>query len=244
MVFAREVEGRELTFGVSGKLIMNAVVLYDHQTDTLWSQFLAEAVEGELAGTRLELLPAQLTAWEAWAERYPDTLALDKRLTARLADPTRLSDPYEGYYRSDRAGILGEANSDDRLPRKALVVGLDWGAAPRAYALAALSGARVVNDSYGGRPIVVTYDAGSGAHGVFSREVEGRTLTLRPSAPLLMEDEETGTTWEQATGAATAGPLDGARLPPLRSFIAYWFAWTDFHPDTELYAAGEEAGRE
>ncbi len=238
MVFAREVDGRELTFGVSGKLIRNAVVLYDHQTDTLWSQFLTEAVEGELAGTRLELLPAQLTEWAAWAERYPDTLALDKRLTVPRADPTQLIDPYEGYYRSDRAGILGEANADDRLPRKELVVGLDWGAAPRAYGVEALSGARVVNDSYGGQPIVVTYDAGSGAHGVFSREVEGRTLTMRPSGALTMQDEETGSTWEETTGAATAGQLAGARLPLLRSFIAFWFAWTDFHPNTELYAPG------
>ena len=236
MVFAREVEGRELTFGVSGKLIMNAVVLYDHQTDTLWSQFLTEAVKGELTGRRLELLPSQLTTWEAWAERYPDTLALDKRLSVPRADPSRLIDPYEGYYLSDRAGILGEANADDRLPRKALVVGLDWGDAPRAYGVQALGGARVVNDSYGGQPIVVTYDSASGAHGVFSREVEGRTLTLRSSGPLTMQDEETGSTWEQTNGAAVAGPLDGARLPPLRSFIAFWFAWTDFHPNTELYA--------
>ena len=39
-MYAREIEGRELTFGVSGKLIMNALVLYDRQTDSLWSQFL------------------------------------------------------------------------------------------------------------------------------------------------------------------------------------------------------------
>ena len=57
MVFARSIEGQELTFGVSGKLIMNAVVLYDHQTETLWSQFLAEGVQGPLTGVRMELLP-------------------------------------------------------------------------------------------------------------------------------------------------------------------------------------------
>ena len=241
MVFARKVEGRELTFGVSGKLIMNAVVLYDHQTDTLWSQFLTEAVEGELAGAKLELLPAQLTTWQAWAERYPDTLALDKSLSGRWGDPSILRDPYEDYYRGDRAGILGEANADDRLPRKALVVGLDWGAAPRAYALATLTDSPVVNDSYGGQPIVVTYDSDSGAHAVFSREADGRALTMRPSAPLAMVDEETGSTWELTTGAATGGALAGTHLRPLRSFISFWFAWTDFHPGTEVYAPDADA---
>ena len=35
---------------MSGKLIMNALVMYDHQTDTLWSQFLGEGVKGPLIG--------------------------------------------------------------------------------------------------------------------------------------------------------------------------------------------------
>ena len=70
MVFARDVSNQELTFGVSGKLIMNALVMYDHQTDSLWSQFLGEAVTGPLAGTKLTLLPAQQTTWSAWKAQH------------------------------------------------------------------------------------------------------------------------------------------------------------------------------
>ena len=44
IVYAREIEGVEHTFGVSGKLIINALVMYDHQTNTLWSQFLIQGV--------------------------------------------------------------------------------------------------------------------------------------------------------------------------------------------------------
>ena len=59
IVYARELEGRNHTFGVSGKLIMNALVMYDHQTDTLWSQFLSRGgVKGPLAGARLEIVPS------------------------------------------------------------------------------------------------------------------------------------------------------------------------------------------
>ncbi|MCI0778986.1 MAG: DUF3179 domain-containing protein, partial [Chloroflexi bacterium] len=92
MVFARSIEGQELTFGVSGKLIMNAVVLYDHQTETLWSQFLAEGVQGPLTGVRMELLPSQLTTWGAWTAQHPDTLLLDRGFGLFR------SDRYEGYY--------------------------------------------------------------------------------------------------------------------------------------------------
>jgi hypothetical protein len=34
-VYARQVEGTVYTFGVSGKLIRNAMVMYDHQTRSL-----------------------------------------------------------------------------------------------------------------------------------------------------------------------------------------------------------------
>jgi len=66
----------ELTFGVSGKLIMNALVMYDRQTETLWSQFLGQAVEGELAGETLGIVASQLVVWstlEGRAPGYPDS---------------------------------------------------------------------------------------------------------------------------------------------------------------------------
>ena len=67
-MYGREINGELLTFGVSGKLIMNALVMYDHQTDTLWSQFLRRGVKGKLAGTELEVIPVTQTTWAAWLE--------------------------------------------------------------------------------------------------------------------------------------------------------------------------------
>jgi len=46
---------------VSGKLIMNALVMYDHQSDTLWSQFLSQGVKGPLLNKKLEIVPAVQT---------------------------------------------------------------------------------------------------------------------------------------------------------------------------------------
>ena len=56
-MYAREIDGTEHTFGVSGKLIMNALVMYDHQTRTLWSQFLGMGVKGPQRGVKLDFLP-------------------------------------------------------------------------------------------------------------------------------------------------------------------------------------------
>ena len=105
MVYAREVRGRELTFGVSGKLIMNALVIFDRETQTLWSQFFGQGVQGELSGAKLELLPAQLLTWDAWKGQHPDTVALDQGGFA--------NDSYMSYYFGDDAGVYGETNSDN-----------------------------------------------------------------------------------------------------------------------------------
>ena len=63
IVYALQFGDETLTFGVSGALIMNALVMYDHQTDTLWSHFTGDAVQGPLVGTKLQVLPAMQTLW-------------------------------------------------------------------------------------------------------------------------------------------------------------------------------------
>ena len=125
-MYARDIEGETLTFGVSGKLIMNALVMFDRQTETLWSQFLGEAVEGPLRGTPLEVVPAVLTRWESWRQLHPDTTALDQ------GGP--VIDAYSGYYFSPQAGVIGERNRDDRLVGKELVHGVVVPQGRKAYA--------------------------------------------------------------------------------------------------------------
>ena len=241
MVFAREVNGQELTFGVPGKLIMNALVRYDHQTESYWSQFLGRAVTGPFDKQRLELLPAQLTTWGAWKAQHDDTLALDKSSTRGGS-----SDPYARYYQSGSAGILGEAHRDNRLDSKELVVGLELGPAQGAYALRHLRERPVVNDVLGGDAIVVTLESQGGAASLFRRETEGRTLTFEPAPGVangqpLMRDRETGTTWTTLSGNAVDGALAGSRLEQLPAFVVFWFAWTDFHPGTDLYQPGADS---
>ena len=228
--------GQELTFGVSGKLIMNALVMYDHQTDSLWSQFLGEAVDGPLEGEKLDFLSVQLTTWASWRDQHPDTMVL----TRGSDTPFESYDPYSPYYSSNSAGIIGETNPDDRLLTKEFVVGLVSETAQRAYPFRYLSATAVLNDSFAGAPIVVTFDTEGGTTLVFDRSVGGRVLSFelieeRGDGQILMRDLETGSIWGSAAGEALSGPLAGERLRQIQSFVSFWFAWSDFHPDTELY---------
>ncbi|MCX8213085.1 MAG: DUF3179 domain-containing (seleno)protein [SAR202 cluster bacterium] len=90
--------GRGVTPHLRGvrKLIMNALVMYDHQTRTFWSQFLGKGVRGTLAGVELDSLPVTQTQWSLWREAHPDTLALNKGGRYRF-------DTYDSYYRGGAA---------------------------------------------------------------------------------------------------------------------------------------------
>ena len=233
-MYAREIQGSVHTFGVSGKLIMNALVMYDHQSDTLWSQFLSRGVKGPLANVQLEILPALQTTWRQWLSLHPDTKVLDKRGRYQ-------SDSYESYYRGGSAGIIGESNKDKRLRGKDLVLGVDLVGAAKAYPFQVMAGQGAINDFFAGQPVLVTFDSLNETGAAFVRSVEGnplhfKTATKNADGVLLLRDQETGSTWQALTGRAIDGPLAGTALERLPSFYAFWFAWSDFHPETELYS--------
>ncbi len=69
-------DGTRYLFGVSGLLYRRNVLMYDRQTESLWSQIAAKAVTGPMAGDSLEILPAEHTTWQDWKTRHPDTLVL------------------------------------------------------------------------------------------------------------------------------------------------------------------------
>ncbi len=185
-MYSRIVNGEEHTFGVSGKLIMNALVMYDHQTRTLWSQFLGKGVKGEFAGTPLDFVPVTHTTWASWLDTHPDTLVLDK-------NGGYSRDSYDGYYRGTAAGVIGETLSDNRLHRKALVVGVNFDEQTKAYPFQEMLGTPIVNDTFGGKDIVVFLEQSTNTALVFDRVVDGRILTFEvlqegPGTQALLRD--------------------------------------------------------
>jgi hypothetical protein len=119
------------------------------------------------------------------------------------------------------------------------VLGVRDGSSTKAYpfgALASRGEAVAVNDEIGSRPILVTYANQPKAARAFDRIVDGQTLTFSvvDSTAFTLTDAETGSQWN-ALGEATAGPLAGSRLEPLAdAWTLFWFAWSVFHPGTDL----------
>jgi hypothetical protein len=65
IVFSRVVDEQILTFGVSGYLLKNNLVMFDVQSNTLWSQLYAQGLRGAYSRQRLELIPSTFTTWGA-----------------------------------------------------------------------------------------------------------------------------------------------------------------------------------
>src|SRR5712692_1673977 len=194
--------------------------MFDRETGTLWSHLTGEALQGPLLGTHLQQVLSEQTTWGRWRAEHPRTLMLS-------VDPIYLRyDPYQRYYDSPDAGILGRKHVDDRLSVKERVIGVRIGGAVKAYSFTALASAKVVDDTVGGVPLVVVFDGASDSGAVYRRDPARRLLTFSPGAGALsMVDAETGSTWDGLAGAATAGTSAGTSLVQIPITYSFWFGW-------------------
>ena len=65
----------------------------------------------------------------------------------------------------------------------------------------------------------------------------GKTLTFDAAnvETSAIVDRETGSRWT-AYGKCVSGRLKGSTLEPLVLEPEYWFAWSEFHRETAIYA--------
>ena len=156
VAFDAEVAGKKKTFGVSGLLYNSDVLLYDRETETLWSQILNEAVAGPLQGKSLKKLPTMNTTWEKWFERHPETLVLSEN-TGFKRDYGK--NPYPGYVQSRQLYFQVE-NEDDRYHPKEMVLGLELNGSYKAYPFSELNkvGKSTISDTFEGRNLIIEFD--------------------------------------------------------------------------------------
>ncbi len=196
MAFDLRVDGRTLELGVSGLLYNSDVLMYDRQTESLWSQLQRRAVTGPLKGLQMVQLPLVHTTWGRWKHENPDGLVLSRDTEfPRNYD----QDPYLTYAVTPRT-MFPVNHRDDRLPTKTTVFGVTEGDAAVAFALDDLvDQPRPVRARVGERELFVYYFP------------DTATLFLTTT-----------------TGEPVAGTM------------AYWFAWSAFYPETELWQPAEQ----
>lgn len=238
-MYSRELEGKTYTFGVSGKLLYDALLMYDHQTRSLWSHITGKAVTGQLKGKQLSMMASmpQIT-WKEWRLNYPNTKVLSVQFDSlhpnlKIEEPK--FDSYARYRAGPNAGISSTQYNDNRLPNKTVVIGVRVNARFSAYPLTAFDRTSVINDVIDGVPVLAFHDNVSGAAAVFMRALEGKILTFEPCGGNVAIDTTTGTRWNLVAGKATEGKLKGKTLDRIPAMNIYWFAWGRYHPETTVY---------
>jgi uncharacterized protein DUF3179 len=156
MVFDRRIGEQSFTFGISGLLYNSDVLMFDRETESLWSQLGMKSVAGPSAGETFTLVPSTLVAWATWQGMHPDTQVLIGDARRQLDYEV---DPYEEYRLSDSAMYPFNAHRDD-LPEKTLVYGILMNGQAKAYPESALAdlGAAPVEDAIGPHEIELTCD--------------------------------------------------------------------------------------
>ncbi|MEO8463322.1 MAG: DUF3179 domain-containing protein [Chloroflexota bacterium] len=250
LAFERTVDGVIHDFGTTGNLRYSDLVMYDRQTESWWQQATGTAIVGELTGTQLRFLPAQIIGLGDFAAAHPDGRVLSRN-TGQQRDYGR--NPYAGYDSVDDP-FLFDGVLDGRLSPMERVVTIGVGAAAIGFPFSELRKVGVATATLDGEPVVAFWTPGTasaldqsriddgrdiGASGVFRPLANGRALTFARASGVesaAIVDQETGSTWS-VTGLATAGPLAGIQLEPVAHGDHFWFAWAAFEPDTTIWQA-------
>lgn len=240
-MYSRELDGKTYTFGVSGKLWRDALLMYDHQTRSLWSHITGEAIQGALKGKVLKpLISMPQIAWKTWQTNYPNTSVLSVPFRGELIESLR-RDSYQRYHSSQDTGVSGTKYTDTRLPNKYLVIGVqvedkNGKKHSRAYPLSQKNPNKLFyNDTLDEVPLLIWHHKESFATAVYNRTVDGTVEEFTHKGDYFAKDSS-GTEWNLITGKAISGKYKGKRLERIPAVNIYWFAWARFYPETTIYS--------
>ena len=225
-------DGRHIRFGTSGLLYRSNKLMFDDETNSLWSTLEGIPVVGELAGSGLQLTRRSMvtTTWGAWRARHPETTVLS--LETGFERDYSEGAAYRDYFATDDLMFQVQAH-DDRLDNKAEVVVmlLDDPAGgdrhPVALDTEFLADRPVFQTEVAGQPFVVVTSA-AGASRVYASE--GRVFEGLDDGQVA---DEAGQRWEVTEDELLAA--DGTRLRRLPAHRAFWFGWFAQFPQTALF---------
>ncbi|WP_267642865.1 DUF3179 domain-containing protein [Haloarchaeobius amylolyticus] len=239
VVYDRVVDGQRLTFGVSGKLADDDLVMYDRETESEWKQSLGTAIAGEYEGTDLTVLPAAMVPVRRFRESHPDGEVLARpggeteagQKGGEAAEPEYDADPYDHYFEMDGFGLGAhrgtggrEWDRDDDIDPKTVVLGVEDGDDALGFPLHRIEESGGVAQATVGETDAVVFVTPEGIHAFAD---PGYAFEPADDGAFAAD----GTTWDGATGESDDGrSLD--RLPARRLFA---FAWQDDHGPDSFY---------
>ena len=156
--------GTVLSFGSAGLIYQGGIVLFDTQSESLWSPFTRVGLTGAHVGTPLPPVQTVLTTWQAWKRRHPETSAfVHTEPLLRLNYEANPAVPSAEYLQNQRLYYPVYGYDIGASPMKLKepvfgVIGIN-GTAARAYPLKLLRETEgPFEDTLNGRAIRLNYD--------------------------------------------------------------------------------------
>jgi hypothetical protein len=239
VAYERNVDGVVLDFGTSGALYQANLVMYDRQSESLWTQFDGRCVLGTAAGAQLFSRPLTTISWGDFRAAHPDGEVLSRE--TGYSKPygrnpygayERREDPVAGFY-------TGEV--DTALTPFTRVIGIDINGSDVAIVRRDLATRGVGIVELGGRSLTVWHHRGTasaldtpriadgrdiGAVAVFIAEINGVSVTFEQRDGMIV-DLGSESVWNPF-GRAIDGPLTGTQLEVVAHHDTFWFAWATF----------------
>jgi len=231
------VNGRAFRLWTSGLLYQSNKLMFDEDTNSLWSTVEGIPVVGSLVGSglRLTFRPVVTTTWKEWRTAHPQTTVLS--LETDFKRDYSEGAAYRDYFSHDRL-MFQVSCTDNRLANKAEVLtfravdgaaeGNTWGGVPIAIEASFLRNKPVFTfDAAGQRFTVVTSPGGANrVYRVSADFPAQRTVNAIRDAQ--------GRTWQVTEEALVAAHDPTQRFPRVPARRAFWFGWYAQHPETIL----------
>jgi len=222
-------DGVDYALGTSGFLYRSNKLMYDRETQSLWSTLRGEPVIGPLADRDITLTRGYVvtTTWAKWRERHPDTqvLSIETGYDRDYGEGVA----YRSYFATDEL-MFAVPKVDRRLQNKAEVLALTFPERSEetlAISASFLNKNRVYADQVGELRFVVLTDE-SGANRVY--ETRGQVFERWDSTQGAVD--QNGVKW--ALHEDRLESAAGDRLVRLPAHRAFWFGWYSAYPDTRL----------
>jgi len=216
LAFSSSIEGEEANLKVVSQ-VHNNLVMVDTNSDEMYQQITSSTPDNSHT---LDPRAAQRMPWRSFKELYPDGLVFHVDESGPLALLDKMTYAMfewglEPHYDGPDPLFPTLRLDDNRLHAKEQIWGVNLGGEQVAYAYSFLESQPVHNTEIGGMPVVVVWFSEYETLGVFSRQVNGRTIKIS-------EIDVYGNTSE--------GKLE--RIPQYP--YVFWMVWSHWYPQTKV----------
>jgi hypothetical protein len=144
--------------------------------------------------------------------------------------------PKDGIPPIDEPQFIPANEADEWLDDREPVVFVQVNDEAKAYPIQILMWHEIVNDTLGGKPLIVSFCPLCNTAIALERTLDGQVLDFGTTgrlrfSNLIMYDRQTETWWQQATGDAIVGELTGKQLTFYPASIISWADFKNEYPD-------------